>query len=216
MQDAKKIQKQVDEMVVRADVKAAVTQNHRQILTERKAETERELTKMKLILEMFGISQKLLDQRTEQFKQAEQQPPAVVFEGLAAAKIEFVRLEQQAREAVMRHDGAFAALNAMDETFRQEEMQATSRVRGLPQQGKKLVQMAESASGEIQAPQEAPEAPAAPAGQQEVPGFLDSMGGVEEAQEAQEAPEPEKGDSAKEPMGAPQQKATKKRSRRKA
>lgn len=201
-------------MALRAEVKASVTQNHRDLVAQRKVEAERELTKMKLLHEMFGISQKLLEQRVVQLQGAEQPPSAIVFEGLAAAKIEFGNLERQAIEAVMRHDGAFMALNAMDESLRQQEMQATARARGLPVQGEKLVQMAESVSGEMEVPpeesQESPEepqeAPQASGGQQDVPGFLDSLGNAEEPPQ----------EPAKKPMAVPKQRTTKKRSRRKA
>ena len=207
MQDAKKIREQVDEMTLRAEVKATVTQEHRQILVQRKTEIERELTKMKLLHEMFGISQRLLEQRAVQLQQAEQVPSAAVLEGLTAAKIELGRLEGQAKEAVMRHDGAFMALNAMDESLRQEEMQATSRARGLPVQGERLVQMAQSASGEIETPEAPQESPQPSSTSPKPPSFLDSLEEVDDDEEEV---------LAKEPMDAPQQTAPKKRSRRKA
>lgn len=217
MQDAKKIQDQVDEMVVRTDIKATILEEHKNLIATRKVAAERELMKMKFLREMFEIGGRLLEQREAQLRQAEQQPSAAAFEGLMGAKIELSRLEQQAKEKVISHDGAFAALLDMESTIQKEEAAAVARGRGLVTQGERLVQTAEEAaeaSGEIEAVEQVTSAPAPSGDPQEVPGFLDSLEQVRDAEEpAQEAAEE---DLAKEPMAAPQQKATKKRSRRKA
>lgn len=182
MQDAKRVQEQVDEMALRAETKAGVAEDHRKIATERKELAERELTKFRLMHEIFTLGQQVLAQRKEGFANAEEPPSQAVRDGLDEAVKNMAALQEQSKEALLRNEGSFSAFSAFEETLKNEAVAATARVRGLAVQGERAVGVAESRTGP---PEEQVLASST--------GFLDQLE-----------------DSAKEPMGAPRQEAPKK------
>ncbi|UCG16534.1 MAG: hypothetical protein JSV19_00555 [Phycisphaerales bacterium] len=200
MQDVKRIQDQVDEIALKAEVRASVAEDHRQIALQRRDTAERELAKFRALHESFTVGEQLLLQRRQQLLAQEQPPGPPVLEGIVGAIEQLQNLQKQAQEMILKHEGAFMAFQAFEETFREQQVQATSRARGMEVQGARAVGVAERREeGE-----EASEA-------------------TEEPPEATEEPSPEpkspKGadgeDSAKEPIGRSRKKAGKKRSRRK-
>jgi len=215
MQDAKRIQEQTAERSDNARVRAAAAEDHRGIAEQRKTAAHVALSKFQLLGEMFGIGQRLLEQRREQFAQAEQPPPQSVLAGLAEAHAELGNLVGQTREHAMRHEGALQALQAMEDELRQAAQQAEGQGRGVEVAGQRAVDLA-ARSGEITTPEPAPESTDEDGdgderdegedGEDEDDGvgdLLDVLGGAEV--------------SAKEPIGTPQGGAPGKgRSRRKA
>jgi len=141
---------------MRAEVRADVSEAHRKIATERKTLAERELVKFKFLLEIFTMGQSILDQRKKNLVEAEEPPTEVTLEGLDGALKNLEDLERQAQGAINRHEGAFHAFLAFEETLHQEFMTARSRARGLEVQGERAVKVAESRTGippEIVAPE---------------------------------------------------------------
>lgn len=196
MQDATRMREQMDERIIRAETQAGVAEEHRKIAIDRRNLAEQELSKFKFLQEIFTLGEQVLNQRKGQFAQAEEPPPQPVLNGLEEALKNMTGLQTQAREAIIRHEGAFQAFSAFEETLKQEAIAATSRARGAPVSGEKAVAVAETRAVSQPAPQEAMSSTEAPAARPDVPGFLDSL---------DQAAEPE--DSAKEPMGTPREKA---------
>ena len=220
MQDAKRIKEQVDETTMKAEVRAAVAEDHRKIAVERRDLAERELAKFRALHESFTVGEQLLLQRRKQLLEQEQPPGIPVLEGIVMAVEQLQGLQKQAQEMVLKHEGAFMAFQAFEETFKQQGIQATSRARGMEVQGERAVDVAErreeaappaeggekiekiegdDASSQAEAPVVEEDDPP----REDPPSVLDALGGADGES------------SAKEPMGPPRQKAGKKRSRRK-
>jgi hypothetical protein len=206
MQDAKRIEEQTAERKENAQARAATADDHAEITAQRKATAHVEMSKFQLLGEMFGIGQKLLEQRNQQYAEAEQAPPQTVLLGLQAAHAELGKLVQQTREHAVRHEGALQALQAMEEAFQQSADRAGGQERGAEMAGQRALDLA-ARSGEIdpdeaESEEEAPDE-GEPEDSEESGGLLDVLGATE--------------DSAKEPIAAPKKKAAGKgSSRRKA
>jgi len=186
MQDAGRVQEQMDEMVLRAQMRASVTKDHKKIATDRKAVAERELMKFRFMHEVFTMGEQILIQRRSQLTQADPVPGKAVFDGLEDAIQNLQGLQKQAQDAITRSDGAFQALSAFEQTLEQEAVEATARARGIEAQSQKAIAVAETR------PSEASETAQEPLEPRGIPGFLER---IEQLQEPE--------DSAKEPISAP-------------
>lgn len=163
MQDPDRIEEQIEELQEKAKLKADLTEQHRQIAEERKQLAELELTKFRALTGALQMAKTILQQTVDKLKQVEE-PNMLHIQGHQAAVEQLDGLEDQASKAAATQEGAFNALNAMEETFRKKAVEAVSRDRGLEVQKERAVDLASR--------------------------------GAEEASA---------GDSAKEPMGTPQE-----------
>lgn len=147
MQDGKRVQEQVDEMALRAEMRALIAKDHRNVAAERKEATETELAKFKALSEVFTMGQELLAQRKKQLEEAETPPPSRIFDGLLEATRNLELLDRQAQDAILRHEGAFQAFSDFEENLNKEFLAATSRSRGMEVTGARAVAVAESRTG---------------------------------------------------------------------
>lgn len=197
MQDAERLQEQVDEIITKAEARAEVAKSHHEAVVSQRHAANRELSKFKFLHEVFTFGHNLLNQRKTALLDNEEDPPeAHVVEGLDAALDELGRISRQAQDATHRFDGSQTALKSLEEAFREEQMHATSRARGLAVQGQRAVDVAASRTGEIAEDTETTTVSEKPA---EAPA---------EALEAPEQPRPitksdDAGGSAKEPIASP-------------
>jgi len=145
MQDAKNIEAQMTERLDNVEARVAAAEEHRKITTARREAAHTEVAKFQLLGEMFGIAQKLLVQRGEQFQQAEQQPPPAVMRGLIAAQQELVKLVEQVREHAVRNEGALNALAAMDEALKESGERAAAQGRGIETASQRALDLAQRA-----------------------------------------------------------------------
>jgi hypothetical protein len=142
MQDAKRLEEQVNEMTLKAEVRAAVAEDHRKMALQRRDTAERELAKFRSLHESFTVGEQLLLQRRQQLLNQDPQPGAPIFEGIVAATEQLQALQKQAQDMILKHEGAYQAFQVFEETFRQQGIEATSRGRGIEVQGQKAVDVA--------------------------------------------------------------------------
>jgi len=206
MQDANRIKEQVDEMTLKAEVRAVVAEDHRQIALQRRDAAERELAKFRALRESFTFGEQILLQRRQQLLDQQPPPTAPVLEGLAAAIEQLQGLQKQAQDMVLKHEGAFQAFQAFEETFRQQGIEATSRARGMDVQGDRAVGVAERREEGQEASETGEETSEA--------GDAAPETAEEPSPEANSAKGADDGKAAKEPIGRSRKKAGKKRSRR--
>jgi len=143
MQDADRLREQVGEMATRAEARAAVAQDHRELVQERRAVAEREILKLRHMLDVFAMSERVLRQRKSEMQEQEEPPSELELGGLDDAITNVVNLGQQAQRAITHNEGASAALGALDQTFEQRAQEATARARGMAVQGSRAVGVAE-------------------------------------------------------------------------
>jgi len=144
MQDAQRIHEQVDEMRLRAEVRGAVSEDHANIVAERRRAVERDLARWKALRDGFVLAEQVLGQRRAQAAQMQPPPSVVVLEGYQGALDEFGRLREQTRDMIAKNEGALAALGGLEEAFRHLHAEAVARVRGLDVQGERAEAVAES------------------------------------------------------------------------
>jgi len=179
MQDADRLREQVDEMTTRAETRAAVTQDHRELVQERRTVAEREILKLRHMLDVFAMGERVLRQRKSDMEKQEESPSDLELGGLDDALTNLVNLGQQAQRAITHNEGASAALGALDQTFEQRAQEATARARGMAVQGPRAVGVAErrEMSRAAQKASQDSEEPllASSGGVNSVSGFLDPL-----------------------------------------
>jgi len=141
MQDSERIKEQVEELQENAKIRADLTEQHRQIVGERKQIAELELHKFRSLTAALGMTKKILQQTIDQLSQAEK-PEQIQIQGHEAARIQVEGLEDQASKAAATNEGAFNAFSALEETFRQKVVEAVSRGRGLDVQKERAIDLA--------------------------------------------------------------------------
>jgi hypothetical protein len=154
MQDAERLREQVGEMIAKAQAKADVASAHYELVAERKKAEERNLAKFKFLSEVFTFGENLMRQRRENLRQAEEKPGDAVFEGLDDTLLELERLMRQVQDASKVHEGSVKVLSGLEEAFREEKTQATSRARGLAVQGQRAVEVAAGRTVELEGDEE--------------------------------------------------------------
>lgn len=158
MQDAERLQEQIDEMVAKAESRAEVAAEHLELVVKQKRDVARELAKFKFLQEVFTLGENLMKQRQASFLAADELPDPHVIEGLEGAVAELQRISRQASDAFHRNDGSHAALTSLEAAFRDEQTQGTARARGLAVQGQKAVDVA-SRGPEVAPDADQPQAP---------------------------------------------------------
>lgn len=191
MQDAERLQEQIDEMVAKAEARAEVADAHHETVVRQRHGANRDLAKFKFLNEVFTFGQNLLGQRRGTLLSADEPPEAYVVEGLDAALDELGRISRQAQDAIQRCDGSQMALKSLEDAFGDEKVQATSRARGLAVQGQRAVDVA-AGRGEPEPESEQTGVPPVAEEARKVPGLIASI------QKKQRD-----GDSAKEPIASP-------------
>lgn len=159
MQNSERIQEQVQEMRLRAEVRAAVAEDHVKLVAERRRMVERDLNRWKALRDGFTLAEQILGQRKAQAVQVQPPPSDVALEGFQSAIDEFGRLREQTRDMIAKNEGALASLASLEEVFKRTHVESVARARGLDVQGDRAVAVAESreqspqesASGEISA-----------------------------------------------------------------
>lgn len=144
MQDGERLRKQVDEMTLRAEIRATVSEDHRDIATKRIVVAEREIQKLRLMMEVFTMGERLLREKKKQIHEGDKNPTETALEGLDAAINNVVSLGVEAKRALNHNEGARMALSAMETTLQENATAATSRARGMAVQGERAIQVAES------------------------------------------------------------------------
>lgn len=162
-------------MTMRAEVRAAVAEDHKKLVLERRAAAEREIQKLRHMIEVFSMGEQLLRQRQKTLLEGEKPPTEIALGGIEDAITNMGNLSQQASRAISHNEGALAALAALEQTFQEKAQEATSRARGMAVQGARAVGVAERRE-ESRAAQEATEPPlvASSQGVNAVSGFLDA------------------------------------------
>lgn len=161
MQDAKRIQEQVSEMIARAETHLGVAQEHLRRTEEKNAAVEIELTKFRLLTDSLVAAEQVLVQRRRSIESAGQNAPASALPGIDGA-LEMMRdLQRQGRENATRSEGKHQVLQQLLEELRQEVVAATSRTRGMLVQGDRAVELAQRSdqtpmSGEILTAEDTP------------------------------------------------------------
>ena len=158
MPDATRLREQVDEMTMRAEVSAAVAKDHQKIAAERQDLANRELQKLRLLVDVFAMGEQILRQKQRSLLEGDEKPTEIALGGLEDAITNVLGLAKQAQRHISHNEGAVAALKAMEETFRQKAQEATSRARGMDVVGKRAIGVAES-RGLPQTAQEAAQSP---------------------------------------------------------
>ena len=178
MPDGDRLREQVDDMTLRAEVSAAVAKDHQKITIDRQDLANRELQKLRLLVEVFAMGEQVLRQKQKSLLESDETPTEIALGGLEDAITNVLGLAKQAQRHISHNEGAVAALKAMEETLRQKAQEATSRARGMDVVGNRAIGVAESrnppqtAQGEPQSPEHAPLASSAE-GVSPVSGFLD-------------------------------------------
>lgn len=144
MQDGNRLREQVSEMTMRAEVRAAVAKDHQKIVVERKIQADREIQKLRLLANVFAMGEQLLRQKKKQLFDEGETPTETELGGLEDAITNVVRLGQEAQRALSHNEGALGALTAMETTFQQQALEATSRARGMETQGQRAIDIADS------------------------------------------------------------------------
>ena len=178
MQDADRLREQVEEMTVRAEARAAVSEDYQKIVIERRSIVEREVHKLRHMIEVFSMGEQLLRQRQKTLlepKTPDISPTEIALGGIEDAILNMGTLSQQASRAISHNEGALAALSALEQMFQQKAQEAISRARGMAVQGARATGVAERRE-ESRAAQRLTETPFVTSSQGvgAVSGFLDN------------------------------------------
>lgn len=141
MQEPDRIEQQLEELKKNASFKAELTDQHRQIATERKQVADLEVNKFQAMLNALTIGSRALGEQLENMKKAEEPNPLQI-QAHEAALGQLQSIMGQAEKAIANNQGAFTALSAMEETLKQKAMEATARARGLEVQESRSVDLA--------------------------------------------------------------------------
>jgi len=144
MPDGNRLREQVDDMTMRAEVSAAVAKDHQKITIDRQNLANRELQKLRLLAGVFAMGEQVLRQKQKSLLEGDETPNEIALGGLEDAIVNVLGLAKQADRHISHNEGAVAALQAMEETFRQKAQDATSRARGMGVVGKRAIGVAES------------------------------------------------------------------------
>lgn len=177
MQDAERLQEQIDEMVAKAEARAEVAQAHYETVVKQRQAAARELAKFQALNEVFTLGQNLMKQRKKSLLESEPPPDQTALEGIDAAIDELGRISRQALDAIQRFDGSQTALKSLEEAFHEEEVEATSRARGLAVQGQKAVDVASGRVGTLEETDTSVETgmPLVAEAAKKVPGLIESI-----------------------------------------
>lgn len=184
MQEAKKIQEQIDSQVQHQEAKAAVMQEQLASVSRNKDMAEQELAKFRVLREGFNIASGVLGQQLVQVQQQESPNPVTVkaFEGAIGRLGD---LMTQADVAIAKNEGSFLAFQTMEQQMTAQMQQATARSQMVAQQGAKAVELAARA-GVIQT--ETVEAIETEAGDMPIKSVEDLIQSADEAPEPAEKP----------------------------
>lgn len=184
MQEAKKIQEQINSQVQHQEAKAAVMQEQLASVSRNKDMAEQELAKFRVLREGFNIASGVLGQQLVQVQQQESPNPVTVkaFEGAIGRLGD---LMTQADVAIAKNEGSFLAFQTMEQQMTAQMQQATARSQMVAQQGAKAVELAARA-GVIQT--ETVEAIETEAGDMPIKSVEDLIQSADEAPEPAEKP----------------------------
>lgn len=138
MQNADRVREQVSQLTEANEVKLEVSESHRALIAERKIAAERELMRFRALNESLLVAEKFLAQQRALLQEVPN-TAIHVLEGVDGSLEEIRRLQRQAQDMMLKHDGAFAALGMLEEMLQQQIAQTTSRIRGLEAQGAKAI-----------------------------------------------------------------------------
>jgi hypothetical protein len=187
MQHPDRVQEQSQQEASGITERLVASNVHRKMVEDRKGVVERDFTKFRALNEVFVLCENSLFQHRTQVA-AISTSSNFVLEGIDAAIEELRRLQKQTHDLSLKNEGALNALVALEETFKQAAAQAVARLREVgavvvP----RAVTVAESAAVVPEEPEEPEEDP------------LALLGGLEDPS-----------DSAKEPIGEPKHRASRK------
>lgn len=179
MQDAERLREQVEEMTLRAEVRAQAANDHKEIVLERRNASEREIQKLRLMLEVFSIGERMLLEKKQSLLQEEEPPGEAALGAIDDAVKNLGDLAKQATQHLSRNEGVLSALQALEEALAQKVQEATVRARGMAVQGERAIGVAErreEGRAAQEASQSATETPmvASSQGVSGVSGFLDA------------------------------------------
>ena len=153
MQDAAKIQEQIDHQTDHQDAKAALVSEQLVNVQKNKGMAEQELAKFRVLREGLNVGMGVLNQQFTQVKAQEEPNPVsiVAFEG-ALGHLE--GLVKQADIAIAKNEGSFMAFSTMEQQYQQQIEAAIGRQRSLVAQGDKAVALAAQGQAPTPAPTE--------------------------------------------------------------
>ena len=143
MQDADRLREQVGEMTLRAEVRAQAANDHKEMVLERRKASQREIHKLRFMLEVFAIGERMIHEKKGQLLGGEEETDEIVLGALDDAAGNLGELAKQAQQHVSRNEGALSALQAVEESLAQKATEATARARGMAVQGERAVGVAE-------------------------------------------------------------------------
>lgn len=149
MVDEERMREQVEEMRANARIKAEVLNSSAEKTAKFRAAAEKDGAKFKFLVQAFSHSEKLLLQRRAELRDADSPENASmqVLEGLDLAIEEVRGLLRQSRDGSFQQAACEKTLSTLEESFRQDAIQATSRDRGLAVQGERAAKVAASRTG---------------------------------------------------------------------
>lgn len=181
MQSPERVQEQVREMGAGANDRIDAAKAYRDMTGERKGATERDLTKFRALSEVFGLCEPSLVNHRAQIASGPN-PSIYVIEGLDAAIEELRRLQKQTQEFALKNEGAYNALTALEDVFKQAAAQNAARAREVAAVAPRATAVAQSQES---------------GGEDESLGLLDSLDGGDEESAKEPIAEPRRGASRK-------------------
>ena len=147
MQDAARIQEQIDYQTEHQKAKAAVAQEQLVNVTRNKLMAEQELAKFRVLREGFNVASGVMKQQLTQIR-AQTPPNPVSINAFEGALGHLEGLMKQADMAIAKNEGSFMAFTTMEQQFQQQAMEAVGRERALLAQGGNAVELASRVSAE--------------------------------------------------------------------
>ena len=147
MQDAARIQEQIDYQTEHQKAAAALALEQLANVQRNKAMAEQELAKFRVLREGFNIAQGVLNQQLTQIR-AQEVPNQVSINAFVGALANLEGLMKQADIAIAKNEGSFMAFSTMEQQYQQQMVDAQARQRVLATQGGKAVELAARAGGE--------------------------------------------------------------------
>lgn len=146
MQEAAKIQEQMDGMVQHQESKAGAATEQLKFVVANKQKAQEELAKFQVLREGLKAGAAFLTQQRTAMQGQENVNPMTMI-GFEGALVHLTGLMEQAGAGAAKNEGSFVAFSTMETQLVETIQQATARSRGLEVQSSKAVAVA--AQGEI-------------------------------------------------------------------
>ena len=147
MQDAARIQDQIDYQTEHQKAAAALALEQLAGVQRNKAMAEQELAKFRVLREGFNVASGVMNQQLAQIK-AQEAPNPVSITAFEGALVHLEGLMKQADIAIAKNEGSHMAFSTMVQQYEKQMVDAQARQRVLATQGGNAVELASRAPGE--------------------------------------------------------------------